>query len=260
MSSELKMTFNDVAELYDEMRPGPPDQLVEDVITLSGISPRGRILEIACGPGKATLPFARRGYRMVCVELGANLARLAAQHCASYPDIEILNMAFEEWPLEPAAFDLVTCAEALHWIAPDVRFSKPAAALREGGAIAIFWHGHVGGPPAFSEAVDALFQRRAPQLLPARHEPAEELESETFAEIEGSGLFGPVTLRHYPWEIEYSAEQYVKLLSTYSSMQSLERELRESLLAEMRGLIGERGGCVKSEYVSRLYVAHKKSV
>jgi ubiquinone/menaquinone biosynthesis C-methylase UbiE len=61
----LKSSFNDVARLYDQTRPGYPEALIEDAIRLSGIPSGGRILEIGCGPGKATLPFARRGYRML---------------------------------------------------------------------------------------------------------------------------------------------------------------------------------------------------
>ena len=61
----LRTTFNNVAELYDEVRPGYPEALIEDALTLSEIPPDGRILEIGCGTGKATLPFARRGYAIV---------------------------------------------------------------------------------------------------------------------------------------------------------------------------------------------------
>ena len=35
----LRTTFNDVARLYDEARPGYPEQLIEDVISLSAIPP-----------------------------------------------------------------------------------------------------------------------------------------------------------------------------------------------------------------------------
>ena len=59
---ERRKTFDEVAELYDRHRPGYPEQLVDDVVWLSGIPPRGRIIEIGCGPGKATVPFARRGW------------------------------------------------------------------------------------------------------------------------------------------------------------------------------------------------------
>ena len=59
-----------MAELYDEVRPGYPEQLVEDVITLFRVPDGGRILEVGCGPGNGTRLFAERGYEMVCLEAG----------------------------------------------------------------------------------------------------------------------------------------------------------------------------------------------
>ena len=59
-----RVAFEEVADLYQEVRPGYPEELVEDILSLSGIASDGRILEIGCGPGNATVAFARRGYRV----------------------------------------------------------------------------------------------------------------------------------------------------------------------------------------------------
>src|SRR6266536_1127576 len=116
----LRATFDQVALLYDQARPGYPEQLFDDVVALSGITSHGRILEIGCGTGQATLPFARRGYPMVCVELGENLAAVARQRLADYPQVTVQTCAFEEWPLPERAFELVVSATAFHWIDPAV--------------------------------------------------------------------------------------------------------------------------------------------
>ena len=71
--------------LYDEVRPGYPEELFDDVVSLSGIPAGGRILEIGCGTGQATVPFARRGYRILCVELGENLAAVARRNLEAIP-------------------------------------------------------------------------------------------------------------------------------------------------------------------------------
>jgi 2-polyprenyl-3-methyl-5-hydroxy-6-metoxy-1,4-benzoquinol methylase len=63
-----RITFEEVAELYDQVRPSYPEELVDDALALSGIPAGGQILEIGCGPGNATIPFARRGYRIVGIE------------------------------------------------------------------------------------------------------------------------------------------------------------------------------------------------
>src|SRR5437870_5484537 len=136
--NQLRATFDDVALLYDQVRPGYQEALFEDVVVLSGIPPGGRILEIGCGTGQATLPFARRGYRILAVELGANLAAVARAKLAAYPAVQVHIGTFEEWPVEERAFDLAIAATAFHWIDPAVRCRKTAAALRPGGALALF--------------------------------------------------------------------------------------------------------------------------
>ena len=57
-STKLKTTFNTASTLYEEIRPGYPEKLIEDVLDISGIENNSRILEVGCGTGKATRPFA----------------------------------------------------------------------------------------------------------------------------------------------------------------------------------------------------------
>jgi SAM-dependent methyltransferase len=42
------------------------ENVFDDVISPSGIPKNGRMLEIGCGTGQATVPFPRRGYRVLC--------------------------------------------------------------------------------------------------------------------------------------------------------------------------------------------------
>lgn len=241
------------------MRPTYPAELIADVIALSRIPPNGRILEVGCGTGQATLPFAQRGYVMLCIELGANLARSAREHVKPFPAVEIQNIAFEDWTLEAHAFELVICAEAFHWLAPQVRLNKMAAALKTGGSVALFWNDHLGGGADFAQEIDRVYREHAPQLLELKNKPREELEQETIAEINASGLFAPVVLKRYPWRVTYTAEQFVKLLSTYSPIAALEKQTRQDLLNGIRRVIQAHGGVMASEYSSRLYLAQARN-
>jgi ubiquinone/menaquinone biosynthesis C-methylase UbiE len=112
--NRLRTTFDEAASLYDEVRPGYPEDLFDDVVSLSGIQPGGRILEIGCGTGQATVPFARRCYRILCVELGENMAAVARRNLEGYPRAEVRTGAFEDLPLQERAFDLAISATAFH--------------------------------------------------------------------------------------------------------------------------------------------------
>src|SRR5215210_370119 len=98
----LRTTFDEAASLYDEVRPGYSEELFDDVVSLSGIPVGGRRLEIGCGTGQATVPFARRGYVILCVELGENLAAVARHNLEAYPQAEVQTGSFGEWRLREA--------------------------------------------------------------------------------------------------------------------------------------------------------------
>lgn len=92
--------------------------MIDNVITLATLLPGDSIFEIGCGTGQTTLPFAQRGYRLICVELGPALAACATQRCQPYPDIQIHVGTFENWSGPDGTFDLVMAATAFDWIPP----------------------------------------------------------------------------------------------------------------------------------------------
>src|SRR5215213_11784525 len=229
--NRLRTTFDEAASLYDEVRPGYPEDLFDDIVSLSGIPAGGRILEIGCGTGQATLPFARCGYRILCIELGQNMAAVARRNLEGYPNAEVRTEAFEEWPLQEEAFDLAISATAFHWLDPAVAYPKSARALREGGSLALFWnvHVHSDASEGFFEAAQRIYEREAPEIvgpedhkgLPRPHEVPDRTE-----EIEASGIFGKVTTRHYRWDETYDSEGYLRVLSTYSGHRNLGDDTR----------------------------------
>lgn len=154
-----RAVFDTVAELYDQSRPGYPEKLFEDIISLSGIRDGGDILEIGCGTGQATMPFARRGYKMLCLDIGRNMAILAAKKCEAYPNVRFDLKYFEEWqPLE-RRFDLVVSGTAFHWVSPDVGYSKAAAVLKPNGAVAIFANYHPRPYTGFFVQSQSIYKR-----------------------------------------------------------------------------------------------------
>ncbi|MBV9387673.1 MAG: class I SAM-dependent methyltransferase [Chroococcidiopsidaceae cyanobacterium CP_BM_ER_R8_30] len=259
---QLRTTFDQVAMLYDQARPGYPEELFDAIVSLSGIPSDGRILEIGCGTGQATVPLARRGYRLLCLELGENLAAVARHKLAAYPLAKVHTGAFEDWSIEEGAFDLVFAATAFHWLDPAIAYPKTACALRTGGAIALFWNLHVHSDTSACcfEAVQQLYYRFVPELVkddkPLPH--PDEVEDKT-GEIEQTGLFGKVTVRKYQWDVAYNAASYIDVLKTYSGHINLDSSKRERLFHEIAELIDTKfNGCITKSYLTALYIAHRK--
>ena len=61
-SKPLSWQFDAAAQLYDEVRPRYPEEIVEHIIAFAALPVHARVLEVGCGTGQMTLPFAQRGY------------------------------------------------------------------------------------------------------------------------------------------------------------------------------------------------------
>jgi SAM-dependent methyltransferase len=149
----LRRTFDTAADLYEAARPSYPEELFDDLVALAELEPGARLLEIGCATGKATRPLLERGFSVVCVEMGAQLAERARDNLAGLP-VEIHVAPFEAWEGKPKAFDLVYSATAWHWVDPAIGYRKAHRLLRPGGHVAFWSAGHAfpaGFDPFFAE-------------------------------------------------------------------------------------------------------------
>jgi SAM-dependent methyltransferase len=121
---EQGRSFDRVAELYDRVRPGYPDAVLDDIAAIAGLSPGDAVLEIGCGTGKATEGSVRRGLAVVGLDPGGAMRRVAAERVSGLGHVELCESTFEAWPLACGAFALVVAAQSFHWLEPEVRFAK----------------------------------------------------------------------------------------------------------------------------------------
>ena len=219
----LGRAFDLSARLYDEARPGYPEELFEDLVRLCGVPDGGTVLEIGCGTGEATLPLARRGYRILRLEPGANLAAMARRNLSAFvPAVKVEERAFEDWEPGSEAFDVVTAATSFWWVDPAVRYARTAAALRPGCSAAVFWNAHAGlpGHDGFFDAVQETYRRHAPEPTGGPRHP-HELPTTLDPGFPETGLFEEVAVRHYPWTETYDTNGYLRLLRTFSDHAAL---------------------------------------
>ena len=264
----LRTTFDEAAELYDRARPRYPRELVDELVSLAGLRRGSRVLEIGIGTGQLTTALAERGYEIVGVEIGAGLAAVAARNLAAFPNVRVVNAAFEDWPLPTEAFDLVVSATAFHWLDPETRVTKAADALRIGGSLATIGTDHIaGGDVAFFADSQGCYERwdretrTAPQGSgwPAELRAAGDIKPDP-EEIDRTGQFGPVTFRRYEWDKTYTAAEYLETLQTYSGHRALADEERTGLLECVRELIETRyRGRITKRFLFQLRVAARHS-
>jgi len=251
---QRRETFNRSAEWYDRIRPGYPAALADDVLALSGIPAGGRILEIGCGTGKATELFASRGYDMVCLDIGTDLAAVAAAKFQSSGNVQIVVCSFEDWRSDRRLFDLVMAATSFHWVDPAIAYVKSAAMLRPGGTLAVFSNEHIRQDEGFFQRVQDVYREFTPSMtrVPGNAE-------KPVGAPAGLALFSPAVERRYRWTVEYSATEYIELLGTYSDHISLPEARRHALFRGIADLIDrEYAGKVLKHYETVLRLLKKR--
>jgi len=256
----LRQTFDGASDLYQRARPDYPDELIDHLVSVTGLIEGDRLLEVGCATGKATLPLARRGFRITCIELGPELAAVARQNLADFAGVEVALDRFEEWPLPRQPFDLVFAATAWQWIDPAVRYRKAWEALRPGGHLAFWDATHVlpvDGDPFFVEIQD-IYDEIGEGLPPDGSRPRPGELEERRPEIEASGLFEDVEVRHFDCERVYDAEGYIELLDTFSGHIAMKPWQRKRLYDEIRNHLARRTDHhLRRHWGAALHIAHR---
>ena len=247
-----RLVFGEVADLYDRARPSYPPELMDDLVELTGVG--AHAVDGACGTGKATVMLAERGLHGVGVEADVEMARVAARNLAPHPRWRIDVSDFEDWQprREEGSFDLVTVAQAWHWIDHERGARQAERLLRPGGLLAIL--GYEPEPeledPALRREIDAIYDELAPEPSPGSLEAREK--------IPAGFAFAPPVLREYRGSREYTTQQLVDLSRTHSDKLILSPERRELLLGRVAAAIDEHGGVYREHYVCRLWTAARR--
>jgi protein-L-isoaspartate O-methyltransferase len=248
--------FDEVAQLYDAVRPGYPEALIEDVIGLANLPRKATILEVGTGTGKATVPFASRGYTIHCLEPGRNLAAVASKNLRDYPKVVIENVKFEDWQLHKAVFDLVISAQAFHWIPASIGYPKAAQALKERGYVALFWNFSPNPEPEVFQKLSRAYQTYAPSMS-WRQTSTISLMQKREDWLKKSGCFKNLVIKQYPWSVRYTVQQYLDLVSTQTDYRTLPGTNQQYLSQAIAEILNAQGGFIIKPYLSALFFAQK---
>lgn len=141
--------FSGHAELYSRHRPTYPEGLFTWLVEHG--AGRERAWDCATGGGQAALGLADHFVHVVATD--ASRRQLA--HAASHPCVAYVLAAAEAAPLADKSVDLITVAQALHWLRSDPFYSEVERVSRPGALLAA-WSYQLF---SIDQAVDAVMER-----------------------------------------------------------------------------------------------------
>lgn len=252
---EQRQTFNEVANLYADVRPGYPAVLFDDLSRCAALSNKATVLEVGCGAGQATRDLASRAGRVVALDPGQALITAARQRIPA-TNVEFIISSFEDATVPRGAFDLVVSAQAWHWIDPVVSFRKAADALAATGFLAVFGHVPMRWSEPFLSEFKSTFDIRLPGVWGTPPPQIAYLPTGPFAtQFVASGCFGPVTHQAYDWVWMLDSSTFGRYLRTESAYHRMPEAERFALFDAMADVVINHGDRMDWSWQTHLYLA-----
>lgn len=211
-----------------------------DTIAQFGLRRNSTLLDVGCGSGAASEPFARNGIPVTAVDASETALAQARERM---PNATFVRASAEQLPFDDGQFDLAISAQVFHGFDRAAALREIHRVLKSGGTVAIWWKVIMWRDP-----VNQLREAVAREL---GHEPVPYGLQGSFKAFYAAPFQGQ-TVRVLPWRSslklsELLAEERTQIAvscalapdaaETYCA--ELERRLRgESVSADPRIVVG----------------------
>jgi len=255
-------SFDIFASNYDDVRPGYPKEMYEDIAKICNLSESSSVIEIGAGSGIATAELAKTGCKIVGIEPGSNLVAIAKEKTEDFPNVEIIEAMFEDYESSDN-FDCLIALTSFHWISEQAKYKKAYDLLNRKGHFVIVWNSFFQSSGIATKEVNSLYHEMLPDIYPNENKDVnlgvlDKLRGREL-EIVGSDLFYLYFLRKYVTVYNYDKETYPMLLNTFPKIIKIEKERREKFLERVGDIIG-RHGTISVPVLTTLLITKKKDV
>jgi len=147
-----------VANKYDSTWASSTRQFIPSLLDAAGVSGKGLILDVGCGPGYVSGAAAERGATPTGLDFSAEMIAIAKE---KFPKIDFRQGDAQNLPFEDAMFDHVVANFALlHLANPELAMAEAARVLKPGGRFAFTTWAKISENP-FVKLVDDAIQAHA---------------------------------------------------------------------------------------------------
>ena len=153
------------ASSYDRVRPSPPPALLDLLTQMIDTPHPALVVDVGSGTGLSTAIWGERAERVMGIEPNADMRQAAVHKLADLPHadhIEYREGLAQQTGLPDGCADIVTCAQAFHWMEPTATLVEIARILRPGGVFAAYDY---DWPPTTYWELDRLAQEVDSRLV-----------------------------------------------------------------------------------------------
>ena len=227
-NSHSKDRFSKQAGAYSQFRPGYPENLVDDLVKHFERPPK--VWDAACGSGQLSEMLAAKG----CQVIGTDLS---VQQISAAPKSKVVYRQgkAEDPELDSNSFDLVTIAQALHWLDRSRFFQSVQRVVQKGGVLANIWY----QPPVFRDQLQKPIRSFAEDFLGDFWDDERRHIDNGFAEI--IFPFPVIFEKEYQVSFKWTLDQWVGFVESWSVIQNYRRVTGLDPVPEFRHELENRG-------------------
>ena len=159
--------FSRQSSHYRDSRPGYPPALYG--FLGSAVARAETALDCATGSGQAAVDLSDRFAEVIAFDLSARQVAQAAAH----PRVHYLVADAAQLPLPDRRVDLVTVAQALHWLDLPAFYAEVGRVARTGAVIAAWTYGRIRVTPTVDAVIARLYEDLVGPYWPAERRHVE---------------------------------------------------------------------------------------
>jgi SAM-dependent methyltransferase len=243
--TDSKERFSDRADAYAQYRPGYPSACIDFLVQQFGLESGSIVADIGSGTGILSALLLERGCRVFGVEPNAEMRHIAERRLMG-TDFTSVNGSGEHTTFDSRSVDLVTVAQAFHWL--DIAGAKQEfhRILRNGRNIAILWNVRPADSP-FAREHEALKLRFGKDYAAIRRSHTPDL----------TNFFRPLSYRvaRFPHAVWHDRAGLQGLLASSSFMPKPGEPQHGDMVAAVEDLFTrhQENGLVRIDYETHVH-------
>lgn len=232
--NELAAAFRAGGKHYDAVRPSYPPAAIDFMVPGHARD----AVDIGAGTGIFTAMLLGRGLRVRAVEPSGDM--LEVLH-SRLPEVIAVEGVGERTGLEDSSADVVTYAQAWHWVDPMQASSEAARILRPGGKLSLVWN---------QLDVSVSWVHRLARIMHAGdvHRP-------DFAPPLGQEFYAPES-GQWTWTQQLTGEQLIELAKSRSYYLRASEATRARVESNLTWYLYEHLGHTEGEPITVPYLTH----